>query len=211
MSDPELSDSAVEIELGAPQDRGGGFYGYERYRVKLDGATIERDAVRIGRVVVILALDLGRDEIVMIRQFRLGAHLALGKGDIVEVPAGRVERGEDVAGAARRECQEEIGVVPTTLVQLFDLMPSAGSSDEHMFFFLGIVDASKVPERAGAVLEQEDTRPLRVSIDRALEALAAGTLHYGAAVVALQWLALNRARLREIVSQGAAHANRERP
>jgi hypothetical protein len=29
----------------------------------------------------------------------------------------------------------------------------------------------------------------------------AGTLHYGAAVLGLQWLALNRARLREIASR----------
>ena len=204
MSDPDLSDSAVEVELTGPENRGGGIYRYERYGVKLDGAAFERDAVRIGRVVVILPIDLDRDELVLIRQFRLGAHLALGKGDLVEVPAGRVERGEDVADAAHRECQEEIGVVPQVLVPLFDLMPSAGSSDEHMFFFLGVVDSSKVPERAGAAHEQEDTRPLRVPIERALEALKAGGLHYGAAVLALQWLALNRGRLREVAQAGAA-------
>ena len=43
MSDPDLSDSAVEVELSGPENRGGGFYRYERYRVTLDGATIERD------------------------------------------------------------------------------------------------------------------------------------------------------------------------
>ena len=171
--------------------------------MKLDGATLERDVVRIGRVVVILPVDLDRDEVVLIRQFRLGAHLALGKGDLVEVPAGRVERGEDVADAARRECQEETGVVPQVLVPLFDLMPSPGSSDEHMFFFLGVVDSSKVLERAGAAHEQEHTRPLRVPIERALEALKAGELHYGAAVLALQWLAVNRTRLREVAKAGA--------
>ncbi|MEA2980479.1 MAG: ADP-ribose pyrophosphatase [Alphaproteobacteria bacterium] len=201
MSDSDLSDAAVEVELSEPENRGGGFYRYERYRITLDGATLERDAVRVGRVVVILALDLERDEVVLIRQFRLGAHLALGKGDMVEVPAGRVESGEDVADAARRECQEEIGVVPNRLVPIFDVMPSAGMSDEHMFFFLGTVDASKVPERAGAAHEHEDTRPLRVPIDHALEAAAAGKLHYGAALLGLQWLALNRDRLREIVSR----------
>ena len=204
MSDSDLSDSAVEVELTGPENRGGGVYRYERYGVKLDGATFERDAVRIGRVVVILPVDLDRDEIVLIRQFRLGAHFALGKGDLVEVPAGRVERGEDVADAARRECQEETGVVPQVLVPLFDLMPSAGSSDEHMFFFLGIVDSSTVLERAGAAHEQEDTRPLRVSIERALEVLDTGELHYGAAVLALQWLALNRGRLLEIAAAGVA-------
>ena len=201
MSDSDLSDAAVEIELLGPENRGGGFYRYERYRITLDGARIERDAVRVGRVVVILPVDLERDEIVLIRQFRLGAHLALGKGDMVEVPAGRVERGEDVADAARRECQEEIGVAPNMLVPIFELMPSAGMSDEHMFFFLGTVDASKVPGRAGAAHEQENTRPLRVPIDRALEAMNAGELHYGAAVLGLQWLALNRDRLREIAAR----------
>jgi len=204
MSDSDLSDSAVEVELMGPENRGGGIYRYERYGVKLDGTTFERDAVRIGRVVVILRVDLDGDEIVLIRQFRLGAHLALGKGDLVEVPAGRVERGEDVRDAARRECQEETGIVPRVLVPLFDLMPSAGSSDEHMFFFIGVVDSSKVPARAGSADEQEDTRPLRVPIERALEALKAGELHYGAAVLALQWLALNRGRLREIARAGAA-------
>ena len=203
MGDPDLSDSAVEVELSEPENRGGGFYRYERYRIKLDGATIERDSVRIGRVVVILPVDLERDEIVLIRQFRMGAHLALGKGDLVEVPAGRVERGEDVAETARRELEEETGLQPRALVPLFDLMPSAGSSDEHMFFFLALVDALKVPERAGAAHEQEDTRPLRAPIGDALQALAAGKLHYGAAVIALQWLALNRGRLAEIVRSGA--------
>ena len=201
MSDSDLSDAAVEIELLGPENRGGGFYRYERYRITLDGATIERDAVRVGRVVVILPVDLERDEIVLIRQFRLGAHLALGKGDMVEVPAGRVERSEDVADAARRECQEEIGVAPDALVPIFELMPSPGMSDEHMLFFLGTVDATKVPDRAGAAHEQENTRPLRVPIDRALEALKSGKLHYGAAVIGLQWLALNRDRLRDIVSR----------
>jgi ADP-ribose pyrophosphatase len=200
----DLSDSKVEAALTGPESRGSGFYRYERYRIALDGRTIQRDVMRVGRVVVIVTVDLERDELVLIRQFRLGAHLALGSGYLVELPAGHVERGEDVAVAARRECFEETGVEPHTLVPVFDVMPSAGSSDEHMFFFLGLLDASKVLERAGAAHEQEETRPLRVPIDDALEALAAGKLHYGAAVLGLQWLALNRARIRDIARGDAA-------
>ena len=202
MAEHDLADAAAEATLTGPEPRGGGFFGYDRYRVKIDGVEVERDALRVGSVVVIVPVDLKRDEIVLIRQFRLGAQLALGLGDVVEVPAGRVERGEDVKAAALRECQEEIGILPETLVPIFDLMPSAGSSDEHMFFFLATVDAAKVPERAGAADEHEHIRPLRVSIDRALAALSKGGLHYGAAVVSLQWLALNRLRLAEIARSG---------
>jgi ADP-ribose pyrophosphatase len=198
MSAPDPADAPADAALAGPEHRGHGYYGYDRYRVALDGASLERDILRVGRVVVMLPVDLDRDEVVLIRQFRLGGHLALGKGDMVEVPAGRVERGEDVADAARRECREEIGVEPRALIPIFDLMPSPGSSDEHMFFFLAVVDASGVPDRAGAADEQEHIRPLRVSIATALQSLHAGKLHYGAAVFALQWLALNRGRLREV-------------
>ena len=123
--------------------------------------------------MVIIPVDLERDEIVLIRQFRLGAHLALGKGDMVEVPAGRVERGEDgprPRGAnVRKRSAWRRGADP-------DVRPDAVGrlSDEHMFFFLAVVDASQVPERAGAAHEQEELGRIRVTIDRALEALETG-------------------------------------
>ena len=87
---------------------------------------------------------------------------------------------------------------------LFSVMPSPGMSDEHQFYFLALVDASKVPERAGAAHEHEETRPMRVRIDDALSALERGHIHYGAAIFVLQWLALNRGRLADIVRNGAA-------
>src|SRR3954462_6441112 len=150
MAESDPFDATVDVTLAGAEPRGGGFFGYDRYRVSIDGVEVQRDVLRVGRVVVIVPVDLQRDEIVLIRQFRLGAELSLGLGDVVEVPAGRVERGEELAGAARRECQEEIGVTPERLVPIFDLLPSAGSSDERMFFFLATVDAAQVPERAGA-------------------------------------------------------------
>ena len=206
MDDPDLADRAVDVSVTEPERLGSGLYRYERYRVSLAGqgsAPVERDVLRVGRVVVIVPVDLDRGEVVLIREFRLGAHLATGLGDVVELPAGRVERGEELIAAARRECQEEIGVAPKKLVPIFSVMPSPGMSDEHMTFYLAVVDARRVPERAGAAHEQEHTRPICVPIDRALAALVRGGLHYGAGVFGLQWLALNRARLREIAHAGA--------
>ena len=205
MDDPDLKDRAAAATLTEPEQLGGGLYRYERYRVSLadHSDAFSRDVVRVGGVVVLIPVDLARDEVVLIREFRLGAHIALDQGDLLELPAGRVERGEEPIVAAHRECEEEIGVAPQRLVPIFSMMPSPGMSDEHMTFFLAMVDATKVPERAGATDEQEDIRPMRVPIDRALQALASGAMHYGAAVVGLQWLALNRARLPEIAAKAA--------
>ena len=186
---------------------GRGIYRYERLRVTLAGdppTTIERDVVRVGAVVVIIPIDLKRGEVIMIREFRLGGHLALGRGDMLELPAGRVEAGEAVIDAARRECLEETGAAPTRLVPIFSVMPSPGMSDEHMSFFLGVVDATMVADRAGAAHEHEETRPVRVPIESALTALALGGLHYGAAVLGLQWLALHRDQLAAIVQHTTA-------
>jgi ADP-ribose diphosphatase len=69
---------------------------------------------------------------------------------------------------------------------------------------LGVVDAPRVPTRAGAAAEHEDIVPLRASIDAALSALSGGAIHNGPLVLALQWLALNRGRLAEIVRTGSA-------
>jgi ADP-ribose pyrophosphatase len=67
----------------------------------------------------------------------------------------------------------------------------------------GAVDAARVPERAGAAAEREDTVVMRVPIDAALAAPAGRTIRNGPLIVALQWLALNRGRLPEIVRTGA--------
>jgi ADP-ribose diphosphatase len=134
-----------------------------------------------------------------LRQFRLAAHLANGRGNLVEIVAGHVEADEQPAEAARRECVEEIGVAPGLMVELFTYLTSPGMSDEEITLFLGVVDASGVPERAGAAAEHEETVPMRVPIDAALAALTAGTVRNGPLIIALQWLALNRGRLSEIV------------
>ena len=135
----------------------------------------------------------------LIRQFRVAAHLATGAGELVEIVAGHVEVGETPAEAAARECIEDIGVRPEALYEILDFIPVPGSSDEHGFLFLGLVDASRVPDRAGADDENEATRPMRVAIDVALAALERRTMRNGFLIIALQWLAMHRDRLGDII------------
>jgi ADP-ribose pyrophosphatase len=196
--DRELADCAAEVMLSPPERLAKGFFDYQRFKVTLAAGTQTRDVVRAGKVVAVLPLDIERGEIVMIRQFRPAAHLANGKGELIEIVAGRVEPGEQLAETARRECQEEIGVAPKALVELFSYLPTPGLTDEEVTMFVAAVDAARVPARTRPT-EGEYITVMRVPIDAALAALTKGTMHNGPLLIALQWLALNRGRVTEIL------------
>jgi len=79
-------------------------------------------------VVLIPAEDDGR--LVLIRQYR-----APLDREIWEFPAGRVDPGESIEDAARRECEEEIGRLPHRLERVRGLYPAPGFCDEQLIFF----------------------------------------------------------------------------
>lgn len=200
MRDSDLTDLTADVAVSQPELLASGYRDYQRYRLTLTGvdgapAAQVRDILRAGKVVAVLPVDLARDEIVLIRQFRLPAHLANGRGSLLEAVAGRVEPGESLREAARRECTEEIAFAPTALIELFSFLTTPGLTDEEVTVFLAAVDAARVPERAGTASEGEQIRPVRVSIDAAIAALNTGAMRNGPLIIALQWLALNRARV----------------
>jgi ADP-ribose pyrophosphatase len=200
----DIADRALRVDLSAPRSLcDDGFRPYERYTLQLprpNGETLtqRRDILRGGRVAGVLPIDLARERIVLLRQFRLTAHLATGNGDMIEIVAGRVDGGESEADAARRECVEEIGVAPEALVRLYSVLPTPGLTDELVTSFVGFVDSSRVVTHGGLASETEHIETLVVSIDDALAALRSGRMLNALTVSALQWLALNRARLRAL-------------
>jgi ADP-ribose pyrophosphatase len=199
---PAIADRKADVVLGAASLIGRGFMPYERFELSIDrgdepALAQRRDLLRAGRAVAVLPVDLERAQLVLIRQFRLAAHLATGRGEMVEIVAGRIEADEAAAVAARRECVEEIGVAPDRLVELYSVLTTPGLTDEVVTFFLGFVDSAGVLARAGAPEENEDTRPFIVSIDDAVAALEQGQVANALLISALQWLALHRARLKD--------------
>jgi ADP-ribose pyrophosphatase len=200
--DAVIADRPADVAVSAPTVVGHGYMSYERYDVAIirdDDETLRqrRDVLRASHVAAVLAVDLSRDEIVLLRQFRLPAHLATGRGEMVEIVAGRVDGGESAMAAAARECHEEIGVTPDRLVELYSVLPTPGITDEYVTFFLGFIDSSKVPQRGGLVDEHEDVRPFVVAIDAAIAVLDQGQVFNGLMISALQWLALHRDRLQD--------------
>ncbi len=108
----------------------GKVFDVHRDRVRMpNGREVTLDVVRHPRSVVLLPVPSPR-EIILIRQYRHAVNRWLW-----ELPAGSVDAGEEPEAAAVRECHEEIGQVPDTVVRLAAFYPTPGFCDEEMIFF----------------------------------------------------------------------------
>jgi ADP-ribose pyrophosphatase len=108
----------------------GKVFNVDRDRVSMpNGRTVAVDVVRHSKSVVLLPVP-EPGHLVLIRQYRYALNKYLW-----ELPAGSVDEGETPEQAARRECHEEIGLVPQTIVRLSAMYPTPGYCDEEMIFF----------------------------------------------------------------------------
>lgn len=69
-------------------------------------------------------------ELILVKQYRYAA----GR-ELWELPAGSLNEGEDPETAARRECHEELGLVPQQIERLATLWPTPGFCTEQMLFY----------------------------------------------------------------------------
>ena len=108
----------------------GRVFSVDRDRVRLPhGREATQDVVRHSKSVVLIPVP-EPGKIVLIRQYRYAVNAWMW-----ELPAGSVDEGETPEQAAVRECHEEIGQVPSTIVRLAALYPTPGYCDEEMLFY----------------------------------------------------------------------------
>lgn len=137
----------------------------ERHRLP-DGREAEFEIVRHpGGAAVLPVLDDGR--LLLIRQFRPAAG-----GMLIEIPAGRLEPGENPAECVARELEEEAGYRAGALIWLGDNYSAIGYCDERIHLFLA-TGLTPVPPRREA---DEFIELLPLSLDEALDRLAAGEI-----------------------------------
>jgi ADP-ribose diphosphatase len=124
-----------------------------------DGHTAEREYIQHpGAVAVIALTDVG--ELVMERQFRY----PLGR-DMIELPAGKIDPGEDPLETARRELKEETGYTAEHWQHVGTINIAIGYSDEHIEIYL-----ARGLRSGGAKLDDEEflevfTLPLAAALD----------------------------------------------
>jgi ADP-ribose pyrophosphatase len=140
-----------------------------RERVRLPhGPTTTVDVVRHPAAVVILPVP-APGHIILIRQYRHAVRQWLW-----ETPAGSVDPGESAEAAATRECHEEIGQVPETVVRLGSLYPTPGYCDEEMIFFR--VSGLTVATEPAAVDEDESIEPRTFTLREARDMVKRGEI-----------------------------------
>ena len=145
----------------------------------------------------ILLYDPLRDELVLIEQFRLAAHLAGFAAWQLEIVAGIIDKDESAAAVARREAAEEAGLaVIGEIAPIHRFLTSPGGSTETVDLFCGRVDSSIAGGIHGLADESEDIRVVVKSTAATMALLADGKIENGFTLLALHWFAAHREALR---------------
>ena len=179
-----------------------GFFRLERHRVRFRlfaggwSDVFEREVIERAHAVAVLLYDPDLDRVVLVEQFRAPAVDAPGGPWLIEAVAGLIDSDETVEAVARRETMEEAGLKVGELVRIGEVLASPGGSTERVTFYCGRVDAAEAGGIHGIAEEGEDIRVVTMSVDEAVAAVADGRIRVANAVIPLQWLALNRERLR---------------
>ena len=161
------------------------------------GVIIQRELLMKPEAVGVLIYDPKRDEVLMIEQFRVGA-LSESNPWQLEIVAGlvdSVDEDETLEAVVCREALEEAGVELRQVQKLMSYFMSPGGSNEKFTLFVAEADLSNAGGLHGLPEEGEDIRVAVLKSDEAFQALMDGRVSNAPALIALQWLMLNKQHL----------------
>ena len=168
-----------------------GFFKFEGFEVehdKFDGGslTIHREILERGDAVAAILYDKHYDEVLLIKQFRIGPAVRGDNAWMIEIVAGMIDEGETAESTVMRESVEEAGYEPSELVYLGKYYASPGGTSESLELYLGYVDKDMpVNDGGGLDHEHEDIRSFWVSRQEAIAMTRRGEINSGAPMLAI--------------------------
>jgi ADP-ribose pyrophosphatase len=157
---------------------------------------LRREVFERGHAAAVLPYDPRRDEVVLIRQFRAGAYVAGRHPWTWEIVAGIIEPGESPEELVRREAVEEAALEITDVIAMHDVVVSPGACSETCACFLGRVDTTNAGGIFGLESEGENILVKVLPFAEARGLLERDGIGNAIGVIALQWLALHRDKVR---------------
>lgn len=140
-----------------------------------DGSTSKREVVEHSGAVAVLAVD-DEKNVLFVRQYRKPV-----EQELLEIPAGKLEPGEAPEECARRELQEEAGVLPEKLVLLAEYYSSPGFASERLYVYLaGGLSAGTLQRPADEFLTV-----IKMPYEEALKKAKNGEIRDGKTLIAL--------------------------
>ena len=147
---------------------------YEGRAVKLRVDTVQmpsgretaREIVEHEDCVAIIAID-AENSVLLVRQFRKPI-----EKELLEIPAGGIDSGEDAVAAVRRELQEETGYLPGKVEKLGGFYSAPGYCTEYLYLYLA---TDLTPSQLYAE-DTENIRLIRVPVSQIPELITSGRI-----------------------------------
>lgn len=158
--------------------------------LKVDDVTLpngnqsKREIVNHPGAVAIIAITK-EGKMVLVEQYRKPLERS-----IVEIPAGKLEPGEEPAVTARRELEEETGYGCIELNYLQTFATSPGFADEVIHLFVA-KDLYKIEEKA-ELDEDEFVELLEVTVEEAEQMVANEQIYDAKTAFAVLWMKMNK-------------------
>ena len=135
--------------------------------VKLrNGRQTTREVVEHSHCIAVVVID-ENDNILLVKQFRKPV-----ENELLEIPAGGIDAGEDPEEAVRRELREEIGYMPQKVLRLGGFYSAPGYCTEYLYLYLA---TELVPSQLTAE-DTESINVVRVPIKEIPELITSGRI-----------------------------------
>ena len=181
-----------------------GFFKVERLQLRHRlfrggwSGTLSRELLIRRDAVGVLPYDPGLDAVLLVEQLRVGALGRPRSPWLLELVAGLIDAGEEPADVARREALEEAGCELGALEPIHSYFSSPGGTSEYFYLYCGRAGLAGAGGVFGLSGEGEDIRARVFGLEEALAAVSSGRVADAHTLIALQWLQLERSRLREL-------------